>query len=414
MDTTYYSLIERISPNARRLLKIVTLAEKSVPLSLLTEVWENQAPSLDSLLAELTALGLLQKDETGEETVYRFDESVRSSLLNWRQNHLVPSDTQGSLSSSPDSFFDDSQKKPFFLSSRRIFITFLLLSLVVFIGIITYFVTIKPTPIHSAGIGLLYNKEFQTALHQVATTLRQQAQAKCDSDCSLPSITDIEHSFAIIIKIESNWQPSAQNPISRASGITQITPLTFYDLQKRGYINQNLKFSAILQMSAAKQLLEITQPYYIARIKAYGATVISSTAAMYLTNIYPTALKHLNNDSWPFGAQKSQNQIISSSDLEELKIKHGVDVYNIYDLNGSGRISQREAVATRIAMRNPSLHDKQARLTAIDKAYFAIKPDRPHNLTPAKILKIGEIKQHVRKVEQNLKEDKARYQKLTF
>ncbi|KHD08022.1 hypothetical protein PN36_24900 [Candidatus Thiomargarita nelsonii] len=192
MDTTYYSLIERTSPNALRLLKIVTLAEKSVPLSLLTEIWENQAKtaSLDSLLAELSALGLLQKDETGEETVYCFDESVRSSLLSWRQNHP---NTEPSLSSSPDSFF--------FFSSRRIFITFLL-------------------------------------------------------------------------------------------------------------------------------------------------------------------------------------------------------------------YSQREAVATRIAMNNPSLHDKQARLTAIDKAYFAIKAARPHNLTPAKILKIGEIKQHVRKVEQKLKEDKAHYQKL--
>jgi len=113
---------------------------------------------------------------------------------------------------------------------------------------------------------------------------------------------------------------------------------------------------------------------------------------------------------WPFCAQKSQNKSIS--DLEELKIKHGIDVYKIYDLNGSGRISQREAIVTRIAMNNPSLHDKQARLTAIDKAYFAIKADRPHNLTPAKILKIGEIKQHVRKVEQKLKEDKARYQNL--
>jgi hypothetical protein len=391
MDITYYLLIERASPNARRLLKIVTLAEKSVPLSLLTEIWENQAPSLDSLLAELTALGLLQKDETGEETLYRFDESVRSNLLIWRQNHT---------SNSPD------DRKPFFLGSRR---TFFLMGLfiVVFLIIGTYFVTRKPTPIHSAGLWLLYNKEFQTALHQVATTLRQQAQAKCD--CSLPSIADIKHSFAIIIKIESNWQPTAQNPISHASGITQITPLTFHDLQERGYINQNLKFSAILQMSAAKQLLEITQPYYIARIKAYGATVISSTAAMYLANLYPTALKHLNNDSWPLGAQKPQNETISASSLSKLKQKHGAELYEIYDLNGNGHISQREATVARIAISNPSLHDKQARLTAIDKTYFAIKAARPHNLTPAKILKIGEIKQHLRKVEQKLKEDKARY-----
>ncbi|MEN8221493.1 MAG: transglycosylase SLT domain-containing protein [Pseudomonadota bacterium] len=396
MNTTYYSLIERISPNARLLLKIITLAEKSVPLSLLTEIWENRAktPSLDTLLAELTALGLLQKDETGKETIYRFDESVRSSLLKWR--------------------FDNTQKKPLpgttkprqKLSQFYLLIVFL----IAVICLTACFITTKPTP-NSAGIELLYNKQFQTALHQIATTLREQAQAKCDSDCSLLSINDIQHSLAIIIKIESNWQPTAQNPISRASGITQITPLTFDDLQNRGYINQNLKFSAIPQMSAAKQLLEITQPYYTARIKAYGPTVLSSTAAMYLTNLYPTALKHINNDSWPLGAQKSLNKTISTSYLEKLKQKNKVELYELYDLNGNGHISQREATAAITAMNNPSLHDKQARLTATDKAYFAIKPDYPHNLTPAKILKIGEIKQRVRKFEQKLKEDKARYLK---
>jgi predicted ATP-binding protein involved in virulence len=117
MDISYYSLIENLSQEALRLLKIMTLAEKSVPLSLLTEVWENQTqvPPLDSLLAELMALGLLQKDETDEETIYRFDESMRESFIKWRQNNFAPVDTMenfASLSSSKDIFFDEVQKTP--------------------------------------------------------------------------------------------------------------------------------------------------------------------------------------------------------------------------------------------------------------------------------------------------------------
>ncbi len=117
MNTRYNSSIEHASPEARRLLKLVTLADKSVPLSLLKEVWKTQAttPSLDLLLAELTALGLLQKDDREQEIVYRFEESMRDTLLK-QTNHLVPSnsDTKASLanlSNAPDTFFDDAQKQ---------------------------------------------------------------------------------------------------------------------------------------------------------------------------------------------------------------------------------------------------------------------------------------------------------------
>ncbi len=118
MNTSYYSLIKRASPEARHLLQVVTLADKSVPLSLLQNVWKTQAttPSLDLLLAELTALGLLQKDDMGHEIVYRFDESMRESLLK-QANHLVPSnsgtaESLANLSNAPDIFFSKAQKQP--------------------------------------------------------------------------------------------------------------------------------------------------------------------------------------------------------------------------------------------------------------------------------------------------------------
>jgi len=118
MNTNYYSsLIKRASPEAQHLLQVVTLADKFVPLSLLQNVWKATTPSLDLLLAELTTLGLLQKDDMGSCCVYRFDESMRESLLRSVNHFFVPSnsgtaESLANLSNAPDIFFDQTQKQP--------------------------------------------------------------------------------------------------------------------------------------------------------------------------------------------------------------------------------------------------------------------------------------------------------------
>jgi AAA15 family ATPase/GTPase len=113
MNTNYDSLIQRASPEARHLLQVVTLADKSITLSLLQNIWKTQATtaSLDLLLAELTTLGLLQKDDMAHETVYRFDESIRESLLKFVPSNKAQVESFAKLSNTPDIFFDQVQKQ---------------------------------------------------------------------------------------------------------------------------------------------------------------------------------------------------------------------------------------------------------------------------------------------------------------
>jgi hypothetical protein len=63
------------------------------------------------LLAELTTLGLLQKEDMAHETVYRFDESKVESLLKFVPSNNAMAESFANLSNTPDIFFDKVQKQ---------------------------------------------------------------------------------------------------------------------------------------------------------------------------------------------------------------------------------------------------------------------------------------------------------------
>ncbi len=84
-------LVERLSPEARRLLWIVTLANEPVPADLLAGVWsgrtleeERHAPPLGPPLAELTGAGLVTGVGEGALT---FHELVRERIAAWMEGH---------------------------------------------------------------------------------------------------------------------------------------------------------------------------------------------------------------------------------------------------------------------------------------------------------------------------------------
>lgn len=78
-------LIHRASPDARRLLWVVTRAAEPVPKVLIESVWsedDDAAPPAGPLLAELTGAGLLSVEETG---AYGFHELVRERIADWME-----------------------------------------------------------------------------------------------------------------------------------------------------------------------------------------------------------------------------------------------------------------------------------------------------------------------------------------
>jgi tetratricopeptide (TPR) repeat protein len=80
-------LISRASPDARRLLWVVTLAAEPVSEDLIQEVWsdgDETAPPVGPLLTELTGAGLLTAEEKG---IYGFHELVRERTAAWIAIH---------------------------------------------------------------------------------------------------------------------------------------------------------------------------------------------------------------------------------------------------------------------------------------------------------------------------------------
>jgi tetratricopeptide (TPR) repeat protein len=78
-------LIQRASPDARRLLWVVTRAAEPVLEALIESVWSEEgdaAPPAGPLLAELTGAGLLSVEETG---AYGFHELVRERIAAWME-----------------------------------------------------------------------------------------------------------------------------------------------------------------------------------------------------------------------------------------------------------------------------------------------------------------------------------------
>lgn len=80
-------LLHRASPDARRLLWVVTLAAEPVWEPLLRDIWADgdaTVPPVAPLLAELTGAGLLSMEESG---VYGFHELVRERTAAWMVTH---------------------------------------------------------------------------------------------------------------------------------------------------------------------------------------------------------------------------------------------------------------------------------------------------------------------------------------
>ncbi|ETX04231.1 MAG: hypothetical protein ETSY2_29940 [Candidatus Entotheonella gemina] len=79
-------LIERLSPDARRLLWILTLANEPVPAAFIVGVWPGQA---DPLLTELHSTGLLTREGADDQTAHAFHELVRERMAVWMDAHAT-------------------------------------------------------------------------------------------------------------------------------------------------------------------------------------------------------------------------------------------------------------------------------------------------------------------------------------
>ena len=86
-------LLERLTPDARRLLWVVTLAGEPVDYGMIEGVWSGEtvgastpAPAVEPLLTELTAAGLLHR-ETEDGGAYAFHELVRERTAAWMERH---------------------------------------------------------------------------------------------------------------------------------------------------------------------------------------------------------------------------------------------------------------------------------------------------------------------------------------
>jgi len=112
-------LIHRASPDARRLLWVVTLAAEPVTEALIQGVWSDGAaavPPAGPLLAELTGAGLLTEDETG---IYGFHELVRERTDAWMADHPEDKGGRRSRSGSPTASATLRRSKPSAGSKRK-------------------------------------------------------------------------------------------------------------------------------------------------------------------------------------------------------------------------------------------------------------------------------------------------------
>jgi len=86
-------LIERASPDARRLLWMVTLANEPVPPALVEGIWAGKSVVLAvrPLLEELHGAGLLSRDaaDLSEQRPYAFHELVRERIGHWMTAHVA-------------------------------------------------------------------------------------------------------------------------------------------------------------------------------------------------------------------------------------------------------------------------------------------------------------------------------------
>ena len=83
-------LIERLTPDARRLLRVITVANEPVTEPLIAGVWKERAdaPPVEPLLAELHGAGLLTREEQKEGPAnYAFHELVRERMAAWMAAH---------------------------------------------------------------------------------------------------------------------------------------------------------------------------------------------------------------------------------------------------------------------------------------------------------------------------------------
>jgi hypothetical protein len=76
-------LLERLTPDARRLLWVVTRASEPVAEALLEAVWWAAPPTLPPLLQELVSAGLL----TPEDGAFGFHELVKERATAWMETH---------------------------------------------------------------------------------------------------------------------------------------------------------------------------------------------------------------------------------------------------------------------------------------------------------------------------------------
>jgi len=90
-------LIQRASPDARRLLWVVTLANEPVPPALVEGIWAGKSVVLAvrPLLEELHGAGLLSREaaDLSEQRPYAFHELVRERIAHWMTAH--PAETGG-------------------------------------------------------------------------------------------------------------------------------------------------------------------------------------------------------------------------------------------------------------------------------------------------------------------------------
>jgi tetratricopeptide (TPR) repeat protein len=86
-------LIQRASPEARRLLWMVTLANEPVPPALVEGIWAGKSVVLAvrPLLEELHGAGLLSREAAGlsEQRPYGFHELVRERITHWMTAHAA-------------------------------------------------------------------------------------------------------------------------------------------------------------------------------------------------------------------------------------------------------------------------------------------------------------------------------------
>ena len=97
----------------------------------------------------------------------------------------------------------------------------------------------------------------------------------------------------VIIYHECKFNPQAINKHTKAVGLIQFMPSTLKGL---GYKWQNVYNMNILQQ------LDVVYAYY----KAFGFNY-KNPYSLWLTTFYPYAIRHIDNESYVFGSERSDN-----------------------------------------------------------------------------------------------------------